>query len=113
MKSCVLLVMIAAMGAGCQIQQSAHREWPAEMSQQQVQALSPDACKAILVARAALEARDGHQIHAKFSVDREGEVWVVGVTYTSDGSFAFPAGGGSTSVYIGPDWTVKRFGLSA
>ena len=81
-------------------------EWPSSMSAQEAAALTPDACKAILIARAALEARTDQEIHARFDVKRIGDDWEVTVFYTPrHGEETFP--GNFTGVILGSDWKIK------
>jgi hypothetical protein len=80
--------------------------WPPDISMEQVRALTPDECRAILIARAALESRENAEIHAHFAVERRGEDWIVTVTYTARPGHRMPPGS-FAGVIIAADWTIK------
>ena len=81
--------------------------WPAEMLPADARNLTPDECKAILVARAALEARKNAEIHAHFRVTKQHGDWWVTADYTPARDYVSSVGNFST-VVIAPDWSVKQ-----
>src|SRR4051794_8387829 len=61
--------------------------WPVGISPDEARNLTPDECKAILVAKAAIEASEGHAVHANFKVAKQGNDWIVTVLYTAPAGY--------------------------
>ena len=81
--------------------------WPADISPDEVRNLTPDECKAILVAKAAIESSRGEAIHARFKVEKQSDDWVVHAFYTHPAGYA-TLPGDFTAVWISHDWSVKH-----
>ena len=81
--------------------------WPVGISPDAARNLTPDECKAILVAKAAIESSRGDAIHARFKVEKVGDGWVVTAFYTYPPGYLSPPGN-FTAVWISRDWLVKR-----
>lgn len=81
--------------------------WPPEMLLADARNLTPEECKAILVARAALEASNKAEIHAHFRVNKQHGDWRVTADYTPARDYVSSVGNFSTLV-IAPDWSVKQ-----
>ena len=86
---------------------ASYARFPIEASPGEVRALTPAECKAVLVARAALEESRGEEIHARFQVSMDGENWSVTAFFNPPRGMVSPIGYFAT-VRIDNSWNVKE-----
>src|SRR4051794_34788644 len=105
------LVMSACLLVGCTSGKcvpphpSPEPQWPIGLTVDEAALLSPEQCKAILVARAAVEAREGHQIHASYRSESVPDGWIVHVFFIPPVGHVAPTGY-FCAVFLDPQFAV-------
>lgn len=77
------------------------------MTVKEATSLSPDQAKAILVARAAVEAEVGQQVHARYRAESVADGWIVHVFFVAPVGYVAPPGD-FCAVFLDSQFAVSR-----